>query len=77
MTQIFCKTMETQQYPSHLISFRKRDLLNIKSIDINTRCITDNMPEVYFKFSLPKLERLGKRKSFIAHISIFNSYLLI
>lgn len=32
LAQHFCETIKTQQFPSHVISFRKRDLLNIKDI---------------------------------------------
>ena len=52
--------METQQFPNHVISFRKRDLLNIKTI--RSQSISNNIAEVNFKFSsnhLSKVENLG------------------
>ena len=32
LAQNFCETIKTQQFPNHLIRFRKQDLLNIKAI---------------------------------------------
>lgn len=57
MIRKFCENFEAQQYPSHLISFRKQDLLNIKAIKTKRfREVVDiNCSSSY----LSKLENLG------------------
>ena len=63
MTHEFCKMLKTQQYPSHLIRFRKRDLLNIKSIRSRSRKQSNRIDFERSSSYLSKLESSGKRST--------------
>ena len=55
MSKKFCENLSTKRYPSNLISFRKRDLLNIKAIKLNLT----NLIQVDFNF-LPAISQTSK-----------------
>ena len=64
MRRHFLENLKSQQYPSHLITFSKQALLNIKAIvgsNVNLREINLNCSSKY----LSNLEILGKIKLLI------------
>ena len=77
LAKSFNETMKTQQYPSHLITFRKQDLLsNIKDIDVGLINFRE-FSEINFNCSsnyLSKLESLGKSNSFFKFHESFSSF---
>jgi hypothetical protein len=71
MNHLFCQNFKTQQFPSHLISFRKQDLLNIKHI---SKAFA-NIREVNLSFTSnysPKPETLSKSNYCFMYLVMFN-----
>ena len=72
MNHHFCQNFKTQQFPSHLSSFCKQDLLNIKHI---SKSFANNIREVNFNFTsnyLPKPETLSKSNYCFMYLVMFN-----